>query len=104
VDIRRGSPTFRRWVGVELSDENFRQIYVPAGFAHGLCVLSDVAEVEYKCSDLYDPEDELRLQWNDPAIGIDWPVGDAILSPKDRDAPPLAAWMPRLPVYRAPSR
>ena len=100
VDIRRGSPTFKQWVSVELSDENFRQIYVPTGFAHGLCVLSDTAEVEYKCSRLYDPGDELRLLWNDPEIGIEWPLESPSLSDKDRNAPPLDA-MPeeRLPRY-----
>lgn len=103
VDIRRGSPTFRRWISVEISAENFRQVYVPAGFAHGLCVLSDTAEVEYKCSDFYDPAGELRLLWNDPGIGVVWPVESPILSDKDRSAPPLAAWMDRLPAYAGPT-
>ena len=99
VDIRRGSPTFKRWVSVVLSSENFRQLFVPAGFAHGLCVTSEWAEVEYKCTDFYDPSDELRLLWNDPQIAVDWPVADPILSDKDRTGRPLADWWDRLPVY-----
>lgn len=99
VDIRRGSPTFRRWIGVTLSAENFRQLYVPAGFAHGFCVLSEHAEVEYKCTDYYDPADELRIQWNDPSIGIAWPIGDPLLSEKDGQAAPLAALNEGLPLY-----
>jgi dTDP-4-dehydrorhamnose 3,5-epimerase len=104
VDIRRGSPTFKRWIGVTLSSDDFRQIYVPAGYAHGLCVTSAAAEVEYKCSDLYDPADELRLLWNDPAIGVEWPVSSPVLSVKDRDALPLDAWLDRLPVWDGGSR
>ncbi len=102
VDVRRGSPTFAQWTGVHLSADNFRQIYVPIGFAHGLCVLSDVAEVEYKCSDLYDATDELRLRWDDPAIGVRWPIENPQLSAKDLDARPLAEWLEQLPVYDAP--
>ena len=102
VDVRRGSPTFKRWIGVVLSSDNFRQIYVPPGFAHGLSGLSDHAEVEYKCSDCYDPGDELRLLWNDPEIGVDWGVGAPILSEKDQAALPLASWLDRLPVYGGP--
>lgn len=89
VDIRRGSPTFGRWVGVRLSGENFRQLYVPPGFAHGFCVLSDVVNVEYKCTDFYDPADEIGLAWNDPDVGIEWPIADPIVSDKDRRLPPL---------------
>jgi dTDP-4-dehydrorhamnose 3,5-epimerase len=100
VDIRRDSPTFGKWVGVTLSAENFRQIYVPTGFAHGFCVTSDVAQVEYKCTDIYDPEHELRVLWNDPAIGIDWPIAEPLLSPKDRDGQCLADIGDLLPVYR----
>jgi dTDP-4-dehydrorhamnose 3,5-epimerase len=84
VDIRRGSPTFGKWVGVTLNDENRRQIWVPPGFAHGYCVLSDYAYVTYKCSDVYHPEDDYHLSWNDPAIAIDWPVAEPVLSEKDR--------------------
>jgi dTDP-4-dehydrorhamnose 3,5-epimerase len=91
VDIRPSSPTFGRWTAVTLSAENFRQLYLPVGFAHGFLVLSDVAEVEYKCSDVYDQAAERGLMWNDPAIGIDWPVADPILSTRDRTHPPLAA-------------
>ena len=92
VDIRPSSRTFGRWLSVELSAENFRQIYVPVGFAHGFCVLSDSAQVEYKCSDIYDPSHELCLIWNDPAVGVEWPVGNPTLSEKDRAGKPLAAW------------
>jgi len=99
VDIRRFSPTFLKWISVELSAENFRQIYVPPGFAHGICIVSEFAEIAYKCTDYYDPADELRIIWNDPAIGIRWPVSTPILSAKDRDAETLAAQMDLLPVY-----
>ena len=101
VDIRRFSPTFLKWISVELSAENFRQIYVPPGFAHGICIVSEVAEIAYKCTDYYDPADELRIIWNDPAIGIKWPVSTPILSAKDRDAQTLVAQMDLLPVYGA---
>jgi dTDP-4-dehydrorhamnose 3,5-epimerase len=99
VDVRRGSPTFKRWISVELSEENFRQIYVPIGFAHGFCVRSDFAEVEYKCSDVYQAGDELGLAWNDPEVGVAWPVAEPILSDKDRDGQTLAQLLPRLPKY-----
>jgi dTDP-4-dehydrorhamnose 3,5-epimerase len=84
VDIRRGSATFGRWVGVRLSGENFQQLYIPPGFAHGFCVLSAVVDVEYKCTDVYDPADEIGLAWNDPDVGIEWPVRDPTISDKDR--------------------
>jgi dTDP-4-dehydrorhamnose 3,5-epimerase len=90
VDIRRDSPTYLKWISVELSADNFRQIYVPPGFAHGICITSDVADIEYKCTDYYDPSDELRIAWNDPAIGIRWPIENPILSDKDQRAPTLA--------------
>ena len=99
VDIRRGSPTFGRWVGAHLTAENFRQIYVPPGFAHGFCILSDVGEVEYKCTELYDAEDELGIAWNDPQVGIEWPVAEPLLSAKDKAAPRLADVLDRLPAY-----
>jgi dTDP-4-dehydrorhamnose 3,5-epimerase len=83
VDVRRGSPTFGRWLGLELSAETFRQIYIPVGFAHGFCVTSEVADVEYKCSDMYDPSGEAGLIWNDPGVGITWPVSQPVLSLKD---------------------
>ena len=100
VDIRRGSPRFGRWVGVELSEENFRQIWIPVGFAHGFCVLSDVAEFEYKCSDFYHPAGELSIAWNDPEIGISWPIAQPSLSPKDEQALRLSEVVDRLPMYR----
>ncbi|MFN0084574.1 MAG: dTDP-4-dehydrorhamnose 3,5-epimerase [Blastocatellia bacterium] len=102
VDIRRGSPTFGKWVGAWLSAENFRQIYIPAGFAHGFCVTAGIAQVEYKCTDLYDPSGELCVQWNDPDLAIDWPmeeIGVPVLSKKDEAARPLSALMDSLPWY-----
>lgn len=89
VDIRPSSPTFGRWVGVRLSGENFRQLYIPPGFAHGFCVLSDVVHVEYKCTDFYRPEDEIGVAWDDPEIGIAWPLTDPVISAKDRALPRL---------------
>lgn len=83
VDIRRGSPTFAKWFGVELSDENLLSLWVPEGFAHGFCVLSDVADVIYKCTVPHEPADDRGVAWDDPLIGIDWPVDNAVLSPKD---------------------
>jgi dTDP-4-dehydrorhamnose 3,5-epimerase len=83
VDVRRGSPTFGRWLGFEMSADRFTQLYVPVGFAHGFCVTSEVADVEYKCSDVYDPQGEAGLIWNDPAVGVDWPIETPLLSPKD---------------------
>lgn len=101
VDIRRGSPTFGRWVGERLSEDDFRQLWVPPGFAHGFCVLSEIAEVEYKCTALYHRDDELSIAWDDPEIGIEWPVAEPILSPKDAAAARLAEVAERLPVYPA---
>jgi dTDP-4-dehydrorhamnose 3,5-epimerase len=83
VDIRRGSPSFAKWFGVELSDENLWSLWVPPGFAHGFCVLSDEADVIYKCTVPYVQSDDRGIAWNDPLIGIDWPVDNALLSPKD---------------------
>jgi dTDP-4-dehydrorhamnose 3,5-epimerase len=97
VDIRRGSATFGRWVGVVLSGENFRQLWIPGGFAHGFCVLSERLHVDYKCTDLYDKSDELAVAWNDPDIGIQWPITTPVLSEKDKAAPRLAAQLDRLP-------
>ncbi len=91
VDARRGSPTFGQWIGVTLSAETCRQIYVPPGFLHGFAVVSETAQVEYKCTGLYDPSDEVGVIWNDPAIGIAWPVSDPVLSKKDQVHPTLAA-------------
>jgi dTDP-4-dehydrorhamnose 3,5-epimerase len=99
VDLRRGSPTFGRSVSAILSAENFRQFYIPQGFAHGFCVLSNAAEVEYKCSAFYDPADEIGIAWNDPALAIAWPVTDPLLSERDRRSPTLAEVTDRLPRY-----
>jgi dTDP-4-dehydrorhamnose 3,5-epimerase len=96
VDIRPDSPTFGTWVGATLSAENFRQMYVPPGLLHGFCVTSDTAEVLYKCTDLYDPNDEIGAVWDDPAIAIAWPVTDPILSEKDKRLPQLAQLIEKL--------
>jgi dTDP-4-dehydrorhamnose 3,5-epimerase len=102
VDIRRGSPTFGRWVGVVLSDENLRQLYIPEGFAHGFAVMSECAVFHYKCTAPYDPRSEGSIIWDDPEIGIDWPTRDVLLSPKDAAAPRLADVAPdRLFRYEA---
>jgi dTDP-4-dehydrorhamnose 3,5-epimerase len=98
VDLRRGSPTFKRWVGETLSAANFRQLWVPPGFAHGFCVLGDAAEVEYKCTALYDRDDELTLAWNDPEIAIAWPLAEPVLSARDAAALRLAEVLDRLPL------
>ena len=87
VDIRPESPTFGKWSGVTLSEENKRQLFIPGGFAHGFCVLSKSAHVAYKCSDYYCPEDEGGILWSDPDIAIDWPVKEPMLSVKDRQYP-----------------
>jgi dTDP-4-dehydrorhamnose 3,5-epimerase len=99
VDIRRGSPTYRRWVGYELSADNFRQLFVPAGFAHGFCVLRGPVQVEYKCTDFYDRDDEITIAWNDPAIGIEWPLEQPLLSAKDAAGATLAEMSEHLPTY-----
>jgi dTDP-4-dehydrorhamnose 3,5-epimerase len=96
VDIRPRSATFGRWVGVRLSGENFRQLYVPPGFAHGFCVLSPQLHVEYKCTDFYDAADEVSIAWDDPDIGIRWPLADPIVSSKDRAAARLSEIRERL--------
>ncbi|MEL7368942.1 MAG: dTDP-4-dehydrorhamnose 3,5-epimerase [Myxococcota bacterium] len=91
VDVRRDSPTFGKWYGVTLTSEEKNQIFVPAGFAHGFCVLSETAEVAYKCSRLYAPNDEGGIAWNDPELGIEWPLdGAPTLSGKDAALPRLA--------------
>ncbi len=89
VDVRRRSPTFRQWFGVELSEENRRQLWIPPGYAHGFCALSDLADVAYKCTTAYVAAANQAILWNDPDIGIAWPVRDPILSPKDLAAPRL---------------
>jgi dTDP-4-dehydrorhamnose 3,5-epimerase len=95
VDIRKGSPTLGKWVGVEASAENRRQVWAPAGFARGFCVLSDVAEIQYKCSGIYNNKGESGIRWDDPKIGIGWPLQDVLLSEKDRNAQTLAQWLSR---------
>jgi len=101
VDLRPESETFGKWETVHLSGENCRQLFIPAGLAHGFCVLSDTALFLYKCSDFYDPEDEAGVLWNDPDIGIVWPVDRPILSEKDRGHPLLKDLSPnRLPRSR----
>jgi dTDP-4-dehydrorhamnose 3,5-epimerase len=100
VDIRRGSPTFGRHVTAILSDENHHQLYIPPGFAHGFCALSDQVDLLYKCTDVYHPGDDFGLAWNDPQLGIAWPVPEPLLSDKDRRAPLLAAVVPaQLPRF-----
>lgn len=99
VDIRTGSPTFGKWVGFELSAENGRQLYVPPGFAHGFCVLSDTAGVIYNCTDFYSPQNERGIIWNDPALGISWPVPQPLLSAKDQSYKTLAEMAGELPTY-----
>ena len=93
VDLRVGSPTFGQWVGVELSADNFRQLLVPVGFGHGFVVLSDVAEVQYKCTGLYTPEAEGAVVWNDPQIGITWPIAEPTVSARDAAAMTLASYL-----------
>jgi dTDP-4-dehydrorhamnose 3,5-epimerase len=83
VDIRQGSPTFGRWIGVELTAENKRQLFIPAGFAHGFCVLGEIAEIEYKCTEYYVHDDQCGVAWNDPSIGIAWPIENPVLSERD---------------------
>lgn len=101
VDIRVGSPTFGQWLGVLLSEENGRQIYIPEGFAHGFCVTSEEAVFSYKCSNYYMPDDEGGILWSDPGIGIEWPDVESVLSDKDQVYPCLADIEPsRLPKYR----
>ncbi|MCB0830935.1 MAG: dTDP-4-dehydrorhamnose 3,5-epimerase [Solirubrobacterales bacterium] len=89
VDLRRDSPTYGKWEGYVLDDEKHHQLYVPVGFAHGFCVLSDVADVTYLVSSLYDPETEAGIRWNDPGIGVQWPVEEPLLSQRDVEAPLL---------------
>lgn len=96
VDIRPWSATYRRWVGVELSADSFRQLYIPPGFAHGFCVLGDGTQVVYKCTELYDATDEVAIAWNDPDLGIAWPIQQPSLSARDAAAPTLRELEPRL--------
>lgn len=96
ADIRRHSPTFGRWHGLSLSAENKRQFFIPPGFAHGFQVLSDTAMFHYKCTDFYSPKDELAIRWNDPNIGIKWPITVPVLSERDAKAP----WLKDIPSER----
>jgi dTDP-4-dehydrorhamnose 3,5-epimerase len=98
VDVRVGSPTFGRHIAVELSEDNFRQVWIPRGFAHGFVVLSDIADFFYRCDELYSPADEIVVRWDDPAIGIDWRIGAPTLGARDANAP-LLKQVERLPKY-----
>ena len=93
VDIRKGSPTLGRWFGVEVSAKDKKQVWAPAGFARGFCAVSDFAEVQYKCTGIYNPKGESGIRWNDPKIGIQWPVKEPELSGKDRQAQTLDEWL-----------
>ncbi len=95
VDIRHGSPTLGKWFGAEMSAEGRKQIWAPAGFARGFCVLSDYAEVQYKCTAIYNNKAESGIRWDDPEIGIQWPTRDVFLSDKDRKAQTLQQWLSR---------
>ena len=100
VDIRAGSPNFGEWTGATLSADNGRQLYIPAGFAHGFCVTGETALFAYKCTDFYDSESEGTIRWDDPQIGIEWPVADPLVSGKDAAAPLLSTIdRARLPRY-----
>jgi len=96
VDVRRESPGYGKYIAMELSAENFRQVYLPPGVLHGFLVTSEIAELEYKCTDIYHPESDFIVAWNDPDIGIAWPIEKPILSEKDRSAPRLRDVMDRL--------
>ncbi len=93
VDIRKGSPTLGQWFGVEVSTKDKKQVWAPAGFARGFCAVSDFAEVQYKCTGIYNPKCESGIRWNDPKIGIQWPVKEPELSGKDRQAQTLDEWL-----------
>jgi dTDP-4-dehydrorhamnose 3,5-epimerase len=97
VDLRRDSPTYGQWEGHLLDDEAHRQLFVPVGFAHGFAVLSDVADVTYLCSSTYDPATESGIAWDDPEVGVEWPVSDPLVSERDRGAPTLAEVAETLP-------
>lgn len=100
VDVRRGSPSYGKFVSAVLSADNFRQIYVPPGMIHGFCVTSEIAQIEYKCTDVYRPEDDFSVAWDDPDLAVPWPVRDPVLSGKDRRAPRLRDVQDRLIDYR----
>jgi dTDP-4-dehydrorhamnose 3,5-epimerase len=102
VDLRRGSPTYGRWAAEVLSAGNFKQMYLPPGCAHGFCVLSGVAQVQYKCTDFYDPSDEIGIAWDDPDLAIAWPVTNPIMSERDRHHPRMRDLEDRLPQFERP--
>lgn len=93
LDIRKGSPTLGKWVGTEASADNRRSVWAPGGFARGFCALSDVTEIQYKCTGIYNGKAESAIRWNDPDIGIQWPLADVLVSEKDRNARTLAEWL-----------
>ena len=99
VDVRKGSPTFGRWHGTTLSESEPRYVWVPPGFAHGFCVLSDVADIVYKCTDIYAADDERGVRWCDPILNIQWPLNRPLLSKKDEQSPLLSLERDDLPVY-----
>ena len=100
VDVRKGSPNFGQYYSHILSEDNHRQMYIPPGFAHGFCVLTEMADFAYKCTDYYQPEYERGIAWDDPALGIEWPLSDVIMSDKDKENPFLADMADAdLPVY-----
>jgi dTDP-4-dehydrorhamnose 3,5-epimerase len=99
VDVRPGSPTFAQWVGVTISSENKRQLYVPPGYAHGFCVISELAVFAYKCTEVYHPETERTIRWNDPEIAVEWPVKNPTVSDRDSRAPLLCELSP---IYLPP--
>ena len=93
VDIRKGSPTLGKWVGIEASAENRRSVWAPAGFARGFCALTEPTEIQYKCTGLYNSKAESAIRWDDPTIGIKWPLADVLVSEKDRNARTLEEWL-----------
>lgn len=96
VDLRQGSSTFGKWWGLDLDSDTHRQLFIPVGFAHGFCVLSDEAEVMYKCSSVYDPATEAGVRWDDAEIGVDWPIQDPAISARDQQAPSLKDYLASL--------
>jgi dTDP-4-dehydrorhamnose 3,5-epimerase len=99
ADVRRGSPTFGKWVGTVLDDVSLKAVWIPPGFAHGFCALSDVADVVYKCTELYTPADERGIRWDDPTLAVEWPIHDLTLSAKDLALPQLDPASSDLPNY-----
>jgi dTDP-4-dehydrorhamnose 3,5-epimerase len=97
VDLRRDSPTFGQWEGYQLDDRTHRQLFVPVGFGHGFCVLSEVADVDYQLSSYYDPATEAGIAWDDPDVGVQWPIDEPLLSERDKSAPRLAEVRDKLP-------